>query len=221
MSANITRGLTFSTGATYTAGHFNDYLHNATIADIDRTSVNYTLGVLVTRSGVQPAGPIDKEAFSDTTPVSFIHEPVMTYTGGLFTESENAAYLFRFSSGNGAAIEGNVLQAGVAANESRAGAGISAFVTGAHIGVATTAADTISGTEYVTAKTFGLVKVRVISVVDVGNYLGPSGTNGVLRSDTDYNTERDQGSFSPTCAFQAMESSSDPSVKTIWAKEMR
>lgn len=221
MSANIVKGVTFATGGTYTAGHFNLYVSGATIADIDRTSVNYTLGVLITRSGVEPPGPSEKEAFADTTPTSFMHEPVMTYTGGLFTESDQAHYRFRFSNGNGEAVEGNVLQAGIGAGETRAQAGISAFVTGAIVGVATTAADTVAGQSYVTAKAFGLCKVRVISVVDIGNYLGQSGTAGVLRSSTDFNTERDQGSFSPSCAFMAMESSSDPSVKTIWAKEMR
>lgn len=222
MSANITKGLTFVSGGTYTAGHFNLYHSAATIADIDRTSANYTLGAVITRSATPPPGPTVKEPFIDTTPSSIAHEPIMTYTGGLFVESDHASYLFRFNSGNGAAVESNVLHGSIAAGQVRAEAGVSAHVTAATVGVALGTAETFSGTQYVQAKMFGLVQVKVISVVDVGNYLSQSpSTNGVLRSSSANNAERDDGSFSPSCAFQAMEASADSGVKTIWAKVVR
>lgn len=221
MTAQIVKGVTFATGGTYTAGHFNDYMRQATISAIDRTTIDPTVGTFITRDALPPPGPGTKEAFIDSSPTSILSlQPIRTYTGGIFSQADAGEFYFGFNNGNGSAFIGSPMGcAGVVNGYPQTS--VAALATGAHIAVACIPEESANSGTYLMTKLFGVVKVRVIHACSTGDFLGPSGTLGVLTADTTYNTERDSGSNTPQCYIQAMESSADTGVKLILARMFR
>jgi hypothetical protein len=222
MTAQVVPGTTFAPGGSYTAGHFNDDVRLATIANIDRSTIDQTVGTLVTRAGSAPPSPYFKESWVDTSPGAVQIEPMRSYNGTLFDIVDPYAYYFKFNNGNGASAVGAVLQPSASAPDAGVVfAGICALATGALIGVASRSEESAGGNSRVVAQLFGFAYLRVVHVVTAGDYLGPSAQNGIVTADTTYNTERDVGSTSPNCIAQAMESSADAGVKLIFAKLFR
>lgn len=222
MTAQIIGGTTFAPGGTYTAGHFNDDVRLATISSIDRSTIDQSVGTLVTRSATQPPGPYFKEAWVDTQPGVVIQEPMRSYNGTLFDTVVASSYYFKFNNGNGPSALGAVLQpsaSGVVGNV--AFAGICALATGALIGVANKSEETAGGESRISAALFGFAYLKVVHAVTAGDYLGPSAQNGIVTADTTYNAERDFGSTTPNCIAQAMESNADAGVKLVFAKIFR
>lgn len=223
MSAEVTKGLTFANGGTYTAGHFNDYVRQATIAGIDRSTVDNTLGVFFTRGTTPPPGPTSKEGFIDSRLVDVSE----TFIGSEFVAADPSRFRFGFNTGSGASQAGAVVQASVTdATSTVVFVGLSDGTTdtgeqtfgGDCPGAAIAAHESSGGFNKVFAVISGVVPIRVVGTVECGDLLTSyqSGTNGVAIVD---NGARGDGTaFMPGTFAQAIGRKTTAGVGAVLAK---
>lgn len=190
MSAEIVKGVTFAPGGTYTAGHFNDYIRNASISGIERSTVDSTVNVIFTRGSAAPPAPTTKEGFIDSRVVDLPE----TFIGGSFVAADPSAFRFGFNTGNGASDAGLVMQSSttgllsgvvfVGRSDGAGGAGTEANSNqtggGDTPGVAIGVSETVTGLQRVFSVISGVMSVKVIGTCECGDFLTGqgSGTNG-------------------------------------------
>jgi hypothetical protein len=172
MSATITRGFSFVQGGTCNAAHLHAEIESATIAGVDRASIDRVNVTPITLSASAPAAPADKELWQNSTTLV-----ILAWDDHFqrWTPTSPNHVLYTVDPGSSAIL------AGMALKLTGAGVTLAGSLTGAQslIGIACHSA--VAGGKIVFAL-HGILRVVITGTVVAGDLLGLSATPGVLQA---------------------------------------